>query len=169
MIELEFIGIDSVSDRKLYLLDVPSITDIPSNLQVKSQYSLCLIAADTENTPRAELSRLIQKLVTSGCVYFLFWGPGCEALHDLADEELVKLSANNKNLQEVMTTWHENDSMSEALWDSLNAAWPAEPFEDECDSLLVISVGKTQWSGQCRTALNDPRAFSAKVLAEEGQ
>lgn len=169
MTKPEFLGIDNVSDRKLYLLDVPSITDIPSNLPVESRYFLCLIAADTVNTPRAELSRLIQKLVASGCVYLLFWGPGCEALHDLADEELANLSENNKNLQEFMTTWHENESMSETLWDSLNAAWPAEPFEDECDSLLVISVGKAEWSGQCRTALNDPRAFSAEVLAEDGQ
>jgi hypothetical protein len=163
----KFIRIDDISERRLYLLDVASFAEVSSDLDLESRFFICLVVANTEDTPREELSPFIQKLFTSGCAYLLAWGKGCEAFHDLADEELVGLSERNENFQEVMTTWHENEPLSEVLWFALNSAWPAEPFEEECCSLLVICVNDPEWAGQCRDALCDPRAFSSKVLAEE--
>jgi len=165
----EFIGIDDVSDRRLYLLDVASITDVPPKLDLASRYFVCLIAADTEDTPREKLSALVQNLVTAGCAYLVVWGTGCEVLHDIADQKVAELSEKNQNLLEVMTTCNDKEPLSEAIWDSLNVAWPAKPFEDECNAVLAICVGQAKWSEQCREAFEDPRAFSEKVLADEDQ
>ncbi len=167
MIKPEFIGVDDVSDRSLYLLDVPSIADVPPKLDLATRYFVCLIAADSEDTPREKLSALVQNLVASGCAYLAAWGAGCEALHDIADQKIAELSEDNRHLLEVMTTWHDKEPLSEALWDLLNISWPANPFEEECNAALVICVGQTHWAEQCREALRDPRAFSEKVLADE--
>lgn len=62
--------------------------------------------------------RVTDWLVQSGCLYAVTWGRDCEKWHDSVD---------GANLREfdygdipddrfVMTTWHENEPLEEALW-----------------------------------------------------
>jgi hypothetical protein len=57
-------------------------------------------------------------LVSSGCLYFVAWGAGCEAWHDDVDCANLETFDYGDIPDEhfVMTTWHEKDPLSEALW-----------------------------------------------------
>lgn len=57
-------------------------------------------------------------LVRSGCLYFIAWGLECEAWHDTVDWTVLE-EFNFGNIPDdkfVMTTWHENEPLTEALW-----------------------------------------------------
>jgi len=62
--------------------------------------------------------RAAEWLVRGGCLYFITWGEACEAWHDAVDV------ANSHDFEGqtipddkfVMTTWHENEPLKEAMW-----------------------------------------------------
>jgi hypothetical protein len=163
----EILGISSFGDRRLYLLGVDRIRDVPRNIEVGSRYFVCVLAMEAKGMPDDDISNVTRGLVRSGCVYLCTWGPDCERVHDLTDSELGALEAGQSNATDVMTTWHDQDSLSEVLWYALNVAWPAGAFEDQCASTLVVVIGRPDWAETCRAALQDPDAFSKRVLAAE--
>jgi hypothetical protein len=50
----EFIRIDDISERRLYLLDVASFAEVSSDLDLESRFFICLVVANTEDTPLHE-------------------------------------------------------------------------------------------------------------------
>ena len=167
MKEPDLIGFSSFGSRSLYLIEADQLGDIPPTLNIASRHFVCVLVMAAEETPTEEISRTVRGLIRSGCAYLCTWGPGCERVHDLADEELVGPEGENPDTINVITTWHDKEPLSEVLWFALNVAWPAEQFEDDCASTLVISVGNPDWAAICREALRDPSEFSKRVLAEE--
>lgn len=57
-------------------------------------------------------------LAASGCLYFIAWGTDCEAWHDSVDWANLETFDYGEILDErfIMTTWHDKESLSEALW-----------------------------------------------------
>lgn len=57
-------------------------------------------------------------LVRSGCLYLCAWGNACEAWHDSVDDANIGEFAGRTIPDDrfVMTTWHEKEPLSEALW-----------------------------------------------------
>jgi hypothetical protein len=63
-------------------------------------------------------------LVHSGCLYMVAWGANCSSWDDSVDMANLE-EFEFKEIPEdkfVMTTWHENESLSEALWFAKNNA-----------------------------------------------
>ena len=63
-------------------------------------------------------------LVEGGCLYFVAWGESCEAWHDSVDWAVLERFdfGDIPDDRFVMTTWHENEPLSEALWFAGNCA-----------------------------------------------
>jgi hypothetical protein len=63
-------------------------------------------------------------LIASNCLYFVAWGIECEDWHDCVD--WANLEAHDfgdiPDDRFVMTTWHDKESLSEALWFAGNCA-----------------------------------------------
>lgn len=55
-------------------------------------------------------------MIKSGNKYFCSWGPACERAHDIYDETLIEIEVKENRRKHVMTTWHQDESLSEALW-----------------------------------------------------
>jgi len=67
-----------------------------------------------------------------------------------------------------MTTWHENESLDDALWVFLNSTWPNDTYADDCNAAIAISIGlKPELQNRIDFALANPRNFSAQVLRED--
>jgi hypothetical protein len=63
-------------------------------------------------------SKVSEWLVRSGCLYFVAWGEACEEWHDDVDHANIGEFEGEDIPGErfVMTTWHANEPLSEALW-----------------------------------------------------
>jgi hypothetical protein len=57
-------------------------------------------------------------LVESGCLYCCVWGEACEAWHDEVDHANICAfdGGTIPDDQFVMTTWHDKEPLSDALW-----------------------------------------------------
>jgi hypothetical protein len=98
--------------------------------------------------PQGTLGTLAGKALASGCVYLCAWGPGCERVHDSFDLKIVErdIGGDVPNALGVMTTWHEKETLDEAIDFLTGAAWPDDVFVSTCRSSLVAVVGDTEWA-----------------------
>lgn len=56
-----------------------------------------------------------------------------------------------------MTTWHDNEPLSEALWFFANAAFPDERFAPDCTDWVAVAVGNESWEREFREQLTEAR------------
>jgi hypothetical protein len=104
-------------------------------------------------------------LLDAGCVYFCCWGPGCERVHDIIDEEDSKDGLPVvDNESTIMTTWHDDESLEESVWFALNVASPDDRFFDDCKSVVAVCIGNAFWATETSKALERPRALVARVV-----
>nr|WP_010546126.1 hypothetical protein [Sphingomonas elodea] len=73
-------------------------------------------------------------LAASRCLYFIAWGTDCEAWHDSIDcANLEKFDYGEiPDERFILTTWHDNEPLSEALW-----------FAGQCASHPDVSIKGT--------------------------
>ena len=113
-------------------------------------------------------SQLAQRLVDAGCVYFCAWGPGCERAHDIFDEQrdVIFDEPLADDAPVIMTTWHQDDSLDEALWYFLRTTWPHDAYIDTCRSALALTIANQDWADHVERRLRDIPSLADDVLAE---
>jgi hypothetical protein len=62
--------------------------------------------------------RVAEWLVASGCLYVIAWGIDCEKWHDCVDRAVIETHNYGEIPDDkfIMTTWHRDESLSEAFW-----------------------------------------------------
>ena len=161
MIEVRQLAHDSSTNRSLHVLSVPSASDIPT-LHLSSDFIIALLVWDSVGSTEEELLAVGKSLIESGVVYACCWGPGCEAAHDAIDH--ADRGSDRPDDAVLMTTWHDNEPLSEALWFFLNTAIPTEPYVEGCRASIAIVVDNEAWADECVEALSHPREFTKRVL-----
>jgi hypothetical protein len=76
-------------------------------------------------------------------------------VHDLVDEAAVMRELDSEGVEpnHVMTTWHDNESLSEALDFALNLALPDEHLSPSRPDFLAVVVGQPDWARQVELIL----------------
>ena len=166
--EIELFGRGEAWKRELFLLELNDIDEVPDTLRFPSRYFACLLAWDASQASADEIRSVGQKLIEQGAAYFVLWGADCERVHDLVDEvEALREEANSDDPSVIMTSWHHDEPLSEAIWFVLHCALPDDPYIDDCKAMLAISIGSSEWAAQIRAALSDPKKFSDEYLATD--
>jgi hypothetical protein len=124
------------------------------------------LAMDGRAEATKDLAGLAAQLIKQGLVYLCAWGPDCERVHDIFDEEEVGLEIETETGNEyaVMTVWHDKESLDDALWFFLNSTEPDERYADRCGHAFVVSVGNKEWTNHLADCLSDIEAFNKRVL-----
>ena len=164
MSKLLKLGRDSSTERDMYLLAVDS-PDQVSDFALDSLHFGVLLAWDCASESPEVLSRIAEKLISLGGVYFCCWGNGCELLHDSIDHAAMEIDVHSDPV--LMTTWHADESLRETLWYFINSAFPDDHFVESTRSMVAISIANSDWATECREALIDPGQFTTSVLDEE--
>jgi hypothetical protein len=141
MAKLQRLGTDRITDYEVFLLGITSLDNMPENLQLPSKRFVCLLAMDARGLGVNLISALAEKLLNAGCVYFCCWGPDCERVHDIVDDVIVDKGVTPISWGHVMTTWHSNDSLQEAVEFFLWLAAPNTTHAAHCASALALRVG----------------------------
>nr|HMQ23048.1 hypothetical protein [Planctomycetota bacterium] len=146
--KLSKLAYDAFTERRLFGLVARTPQDVPPLLQELESRFVCFLAWDARDVPVSVVSALVEAMVRAGAVYFVCWGPDCERVHDIIDE-VVSDPDNTLGLPPeavVMTTWHADDKLADALWFFLVNAWPAAPFDDSASIGLAVTIGSDPWA-----------------------
>jgi hypothetical protein len=154
------IGRSEVSDRELFSLSLPDFQSLPDSISMPSRHFIAFLAADAADMDAAVVAEFSRRLIQAGCVYFCVWGAGCERVHDIFDEECLFVEP------VIMTTWHTDDSLDEALWFFTTNAHPDDGYWDTTKSSLAISVGRADWDEHIRRRLADLDSLTRDVVHE---
>ena len=89
-------------------------------------------------------------------VYFCGWGPGCERFHDIVDEIIVADEAQftpPTQRDTVMTTFHDSDTLEEALDFFATCAVPSDGYLPGSNYRLVVCIGDREWAATATRVL----------------
>lgn len=153
---MEHLGRDG--ERELWLLAVNDVHDVATQLSVHSRF-VCLLAWDARDAGVEDISIVARALLDAGACYVCTWGADCKRVHDVIDEESVELSLTKGADVFAMTTWHDDEPLSEAILFVLMSAVPEEAHIDDCRATVAIAIGSEQWAAEIRSAFAQPSAF----------
>ena|ERR1700736_6744226 len=113
-------GFHLATKTPLFVAELPSFQAL-ENCEFPAKPLAIFIAADSREVSTDEIARIAERLLQQGVRYVCVWGPDCERVHDIFDEMYVG-KGDEPYKFDLMTTWHKNDSIGEALWFFLNCA-----------------------------------------------
>jgi hypothetical protein len=129
---------------------------------------ILFIGADASFASDDVLSSYAAAAISAGCVYVCAWGPDCERVHDYFDIADLEMSGWSGDGAVVMSTWHPNESLIEALYYALIVAMPEN--EDErrpANRSSVVAVVQRPWLAETRSLLSDQEQLS-RLASSDG-
>ncbi|MCO5165939.1 MAG: hypothetical protein M9894_06180 [Planctomycetes bacterium] len=148
----------------LFALALDAFGEWPTDLAVPGGGSgnfVLLVAADARSSGDASIMEAARRSLASGLCYLVAWGPDCERVHDLFDRVIVDEHFRGAETVEdvILTTWHERDSLEEALAFFLAHARPADAYRATCRSWVAVSIGSEDWAARIASGLAVPAAL----------
>ena len=138
--------------REVFVLQLADLKDFPSTLMLPCARFVLLVASDFSATS-ADRYAIAERILNAGCVYLCTWGPSCELMHDLADEAFAtkQLDASSEG-GTVMTTWHADESLADAVEFALRSAEPDAAFSEGCEAIVLVAVNPTASAAELEAA-----------------
>jgi len=119
-------------EREVYWMDYKNcITQLPD------QGWVCL-AISNSDPQREFFTKFAEASIKHGILEFKSWGLFSENLHELFDETIVRLSANDREDCLIVTTWHSDEALVEAFWQCFYAT--SLPEEADWEHIKIICV-----------------------------
>lgn len=163
-VKLERIAKDTIWERELFLLELPSVADFPEIVDVPSDHFACFFVFDADRVASESIRDAALNLLRSGAVSVSTWGSDAKRVHDLVDDAALILNPFPTANSVVITTCHGKESLDRALWFFLNSSWPANNYRNSCRSGLVVVVDSPFRADKIREALKKPWEFTQKQM-----
>jgi hypothetical protein len=128
---MDEVGVEQVHGRAISLFELSNWTWDSSG--VPPHPFTLLVAADASADDTQAVETFATAAITSGCRYVCTWGLGCDRVHDLFDKASIETS------QFVMSTWHDQEALYEALYYSLVLAVPEDSSAAEAAVVLAVA------------------------------
>jgi hypothetical protein len=137
----------------------------PPALQLPSQRFRLFVAANVAEISTKVISDFAFAALSKGMVYFCAWGPGCERFHDIVDELKLKDERGERKFigprvgDVVVTTWHDCETLQEALEFFAICAAPTDGFEPDSHFRVVVCVNDRDWAATATRFLQSVEFF----------
>jgi hypothetical protein len=141
----------NMRDDTFCLLELNTV-QWPTAPEIPSRRFRLFVAADITNLDAKIVAEFGRAALRNGTVYFCVWGPDCERFHDIVDELIAaddqgeRLFAGPRKEDTVMTTWHKDETLEEALDFFLNLASPTEGFQAGSNFWVSICINNPKWA-----------------------
>jgi hypothetical protein len=143
------VGYARESGRVVFITEADRIEDLPEHISLPYPRFVLLLAYAHRDVP-PHLAQALGKLLDTGCVYLCAWGPGCEYVHDIMDDVVLDRELKGGPEQTIVTTWHADEPLQEAIDFALRHAEPADALAQGCDAIVLAAVGDSQWAQALR-------------------
>jgi hypothetical protein len=145
---------ESLNLPEIELLSVASLQELAASLPRTTPWFTLLLVSDEPAADPETLARQLRPLVDSGLAYLCTWGQGCEELHDAVDAIVAqKEQAEGPLPYTLMSTWHSDEPLGEAVSYFCTLALPSEPEVFANFSRYAVAVGSPELTRRLRQAL----------------
>ncbi len=153
MTQLQFVGHNFVFNRDVFLT---VLDQLEGDIQMSSAVGqfACLCVLDGRKIDDSCIRKFCRAVIGLGCAYLSCWGPDCERIQDLMDSEFEGTRPLEAQVGCVMTTWHAEESLEEAVDFFLTSTYPDEDYAPAgCTWGWAIAVGKDRWASELKQQL----------------
>lgn len=151
--------VDKDGERELYVASLPSFGDwrrLPADpvwaaaVEEPCDGFALFVACDATELSAELIEEFATYCIDRGLFWVSTWGADCERVHDTFDRVDI---AQDAQLGIVMSTWHHDEPLEEALL----LFWNAFPVEGKLDgpARIGISVGSHEWVEEMRRSADD--------------
>ncbi len=147
---------DGTERKPLFTLTIQHVEDWPTHLRLPTRHFGLFLACDGTVETDDALRAMAATALRQGLAYVCTWGPDCERVHDLFDSIRDAFDSDATDESVVMTTWHDDESLEDALWYFLFAAMPATGYQGKPMSLVACIVGREDWDAVTKQRFEDP-------------
>jgi hypothetical protein len=155
---MEWLAVSALVDedfpeKVFYLCPADSIESLGERI-IPSTANFGLFAAMNANgVPDESVLRSAKKLLSKGLACLCTWGPGCERVHDLFDVAARGINSGLSGDDVIMTTWHADVPMEEALWFFVHAAFVTKKFDKTCKDWIIAPISSPEWEQLIRSKI----------------
>lgn len=163
--KIEKLSADPETERELHFLELDDPSQLPMEISLSTRHFACFVAWEADDVQVEDVMRIAEILLSAGGAVFGCWGSGCRRIQEIIDE-IDSDPFREKDVPDdavIMTSWHEDESLEDALWFFLNESTPDTHFEETLGSSLAISIGAPESAAKIRAALERPREFSTEL------
>lgn len=146
--------------RDILFISTECIEDFDLNkLPALSKYFTLFIANNIELDEDKYFEKA-KELIKSGLAYMCAWGKGCSMLDDIFDDASVRMEIEGEKETDddenvIMTTWHEDETLKNALEFFLMNTSPTAKYFDECKTAIVLKIGDSSETKHLRDLLEN--------------
>lgn len=142
------------------------------NFEISSDFSsegyfILFLADNSHNLNIEKVSSFMDTMLKKGMVYLCTWGRNCELIHDIADKKICSSNLSKDEGNTILTTWHKNQNLAEALWYALKSAVPAEKYCNDAVSVIAVSINDEKIYSKIKYYTDNPDILDRKVLGDE--
>jgi hypothetical protein len=154
-----------MSDQKRFTVVNLEQLQWPVDVQIPTKRFRLFVAGDISRLTDEAVSSFALSALERGMVYFCAWGPDCSRFDDLVDwvcvmDELdAKRFVGPSQSDVIMTTWHANDTLEEALDFFASFAIPTDGFAPDSDFRLVVCLSNPEWENAANRFLASVKFF----------
>jgi hypothetical protein len=136
----------------------------PSSLELPPRFRL-FVAPDISAVSTRMASDFALGALGRGMVHFCAWGRDCERLHDIVDNVIAEDDASGRRFagptpkDTFITTWHQHDTLEQALDFFVTCAVPTDGFAPGSGFRLVICIGNPDWKATAGHFLESAKWF----------
>jgi hypothetical protein len=163
MASLETFGKHDITLRTMHLLEIDSLEDWPDDLDLDSEHFVLFLACDATELDDDEIESFSARAMDQGMVYLSTWGPDAERVHDLFDEVDGEQNPDSTADSVVLSEWHEDEPLADALRFAVGTATSAHDYEATCGATLCVSVGNPDWADLLRGWLQEPETLEEAI------
>jgi hypothetical protein len=146
----------------VYSATVERLQDLVE-LPYPSKHFVLMLAADFNNMSSEEITKVAKRLIDKGLAYICTWGPSCEEAHDAFDLANILWEDETKKEFHVMSTWHSEEPIQEALWFALFSAFVDEKIWEQT-STVCVSIANQEWYKIIEHSLSDIKMFNENMV-----
>ena len=155
---MEELGVSQIGSRPIKLFELSDWAWV----YTPREPFILFVAARASSDDETEIRRFAAEAVGSGCAYVCTWGDGCSHVHDLFDLASIEPD------RFVLSSWHADESLAEALYFALYIAVPdEEKFPNAYEAAVILAV-EEPWLAEVRRLVADQNKLIGLVLDEDG-
>jgi hypothetical protein len=148
-------------DHDLFIAVVRDFRDWPEEIEQPPPCFVVLTALETGDASAEDLAEFAGKLLDQGCGSAHSWGSDASRMELAFDLEYIDREERGDLPCGFVETSGANESLDEALWYALYAAWPENGVVAG-----VLVVTEPQWAEAIEARLSDPERLSDDVVKD---
>jgi hypothetical protein len=152
-----------IHGRRLVFLSVSDLSELLPLPAKHSPHFGLFLAMNGEDQSEDSMREITDTSIQAGLAHLSVWGKDCSRIHDLFDLASIRLEDTLGTEFPIMTTWHDKEDLSHALWFFAYCSIPHEEFLDSCADSFVVSVSNDEWAEELLRGLADLDGLSSRV------